>query len=277
MSFRSSQPLPGVENICIHEPWKLAVAPFQVSPRTYYAAGQTWVGVYLIDTGDGLLLIDTAISESLYLLIDSIYRLGFSPQDIKNILLSHAHWDHIGGAAALKELTGAKIWMSEEDARFYRECPEETMQLTKDGHCQWFEPDCFYDEKKPVIQGEVSIRTMLTPGHTPGCTSFFWKEAVKGGNRDYLVGMHGGVGANTMSDEYYASSRYLKPELRARFIQDREKIRQIPVDICLPSHPNQIEIMDRRGTYTDETQPYADPDVWKCFIDQRVSIAEKLQ
>ena len=61
-------------------------------------------GCYLIDTGDGLILIDTAIPESLYLMVDSIYRAGFCPKDIKKILLSHAHFDHMGGAAAMKAL-----------------------------------------------------------------------------------------------------------------------------------------------------------------------------
>ena len=82
--------------------------PFQVAPQTWYVAGQTWVGCYLIDTGDGLILIDTAIPESLYLLVDSIYRLGFKLTDIKKILLSHAHFDHCGAAGGYEEADGCR-------------------------------------------------------------------------------------------------------------------------------------------------------------------------
>ena len=57
-----------------------------------------------------------------------------------------------------------------------------------------------------------------------------------------------------MNARYYASSRYLTPDLRARFLADEEKLAAIHVDIALPSHPNQIEIMDRAGQYTHESQ-----------------------
>ncbi|MBP5225710.1 MAG: MBL fold metallo-hydrolase, partial [Lachnospiraceae bacterium] len=86
----------------------------------------------------------------------------------------------------------------------------------------------------------------------------------------YTVAMHGGVGANTMNDRYYETSAYLTPALRDRFLEDAEKLKAIHVDIALPSHPNQIEILDRAGTYTHETQPYLDDTVWADFIDERV-------
>lgn len=253
-----------------YEPWTLAIAPFQVSPRTWYVAGQTWVGCYLIDSGAGLILLDTAIPESVYLLVDSIYRAGFQLKDIKKILISHAHFDHCGAAAAMKALTGAELYMSREDYEFMKSCPEETVVLDKDSHPQMFEPDCFYSDEEPIAMGDISIRTMLTPGHTIGCTSFFWEEVNPADGSRYAVAMHGGVGANTMNDEYYSSSRYLTPALRERFFEDAEKLKRLHVDIALPSHPNQIEIVDRAGQYTHESQPYLDDTVWAEFIDERV-------
>lgn len=253
-----------------HKPWTMALKPFQVAPQTWYVAGQSWVGCYLIDTGDGLLLIDTAIPESVYLLVDSIYRIGYKPENIKKILISHAHFDHCGGAAAMRELTGAELYMSREDYDFMKACYEETMIPDSGSHTQDFEPDHFYLEEEPVTLGNISVRTVLTPGHTPGCTSFFWTVKNPKNGEEYVVGMHGGVGANTMNDDYYASSRYLTPALRERFFTDAEKVKNIHVDIALPSHPNQIEIVDRAGMYTDENQIYLDDTVWADFIDERV-------
>ncbi len=270
MSFTCSPAIPDPVARLAYRPWTLSVEPFQVAPRTWYVAGQTWVGCYLIDTGDGLVLIDCAIPESLYLLVDSIYKLGFKLQDIKKILISHAHFDHCGAAAAMKELTGAPLYMSRKDWVFYKECREETLDLDKDSHPQDFTVDHFYSDDEPIIQGEVAIRTMLTPGHTVGCTSFFWEVKNPVSGQTYVVAMHGGVGANTMNDQYYASSRYLTPALRDRFLADAEKLKKIHVDIALPSHPNQITITDRMGTYTDESQPYLDETVWADFIDERV-------
>ena len=270
MAFRCTLPLKDPVATLAYRPWTAAVKPFQVSPQTWYVAGQTWVGCYLIDTGDGLILIDTAIPESMYLLVDSIYRLGYKPENIKKILLSHAHFDHCGAAKAMKELTGAELYMSKEDWEFMKACPDETMVLDKDSHPQMFEPDQFYSDDKPVVLGNIAVRSMLTPGHTPGCTSFFWKEENPANGARYVIGMHGGVGANTMNDNYYASSKYLTPVYRDRFLKDAEKLQEIHVDITLPSHPNQIEIIDRAGQYTHENQPYLDETIWADFIKERV-------
>ncbi len=270
MSFRCSPAIKDPVATLAYRPWTLAVEPFQVAPQTWYVAGQTWVGCYLIDTGEGLILLDTAIPESAYMLVDSIYKLGFKPADIKKILISHAHFDHCGAACLMKELTGAALYMSREDTEFMEKCPEETLVLDKDSHPQEFTVDEYYADDKPITMGNVTIRTMLTPGHTIGCTSFFWTVKNPANGEGYVVGMHGGVGANTMNDQYYATSKYLTPDLRERFFADADKLKQIHVDIALPSHPNQITITDRAGTYTDESQPYLDTTVWADFIDERV-------
>jgi len=270
MPLRCTKPIPHPVKDLAYEPWKLEVKPFQVSPQTYFVAGQSWVGCYLIDTGEGLILIDTAIPESMYMLVDSIYRLGYKPEDIKKILISHAHFDHCGAAAAMKALTKAELYISREDYEFYKACPEETMVLDPDSHPQMFEADCFYDDDQPIVLGNVTIRTMLTPGHTIGCTSFFWEERNPVNGEAYQVAMHGGVGANTMNDDYYKISKYLTPDLRERFFSDEEKLKEIHVDIALPSHPNQIEIIDCAGQYTHESQPYLDDTIWAEFIHERV-------
>lgn len=270
MAFRCTKPTPHPVKTLAYEPWEIAVKPFQVAPQTWYVSGQTWVGCYLIDTGDGLILIDTAIPESLYLMVDSICQLGFKMTDIKKILLSHAHFDHCGAAAAMKKLTGAELYMSKEDTEFYKACPEETLVLDPDSHPQYFEVDKYYSDDEPITLGNISIRTILTPGHTIGCTSFLWDVKNPANGETYVVGMHGGVGANTMNDDYYSTSKYLTPDLRDRFISDADKLKKIHVDIALPSHPNQIEIVDRAGQYTDESQPYLDDTIWADFIDERV-------
>lgn len=269
MSFRCTKPTPHAVQIITTTPWKLAVKPFQVAPRTYYVSGQSWVGAYLIDTGSGLILIDTAVAESAYLLVDSIYQLGYRPQDIKKILISHAHVDHCGGAALMKALMGAELYMSHEDYEFMRKAPEETIGLDPRMHGWHFEPDCFYSDVDPIELGNIKVRTLLTPGHTIGCTSFFWEVTNPVNGERYVCGMHGGVGANTMNDEYYRTSKVLTPSLRERFLADVEKVGSIHVDIALPSHPNQIAILDKAGTYRDEEQPYLDHTVWGDFLRER--------
>ena len=198
-------------------------------------------------------------------------KTNLTPEEqIKKILISHAHFDHCGAAAIMKKLTGAEMYMSKEDWEFMKACPKETIDIDKDSHPQYFEPDCFYSDEEPITLGNVTIHSMLTPGHTIGCTSFFWEVTNPANGERYVVGMHGGVGANTMNDKYYAQSEYLTPDLRDRFLADAEKVGNIHVDIALPSHPNQIEITDRAGQYTDESQPFLDDTIWKQFVEERV-------
>lgn len=276
MAFRCTKPLEDPVATLAYRPWTVAIEPFQVSPRTWYVAGQTWVGCWLIETSEGCILIDTAIPESLYMLVDSIYKTGHKPLDIKKILLSHAHFDHTGAAEQLRRMTGAELYLSKEDWEFYQKVPEETLVLDKDSHPIDFHVDRFYSDEEPVVLGDISIRTVLTPGHTVGCTSFFWEETNPVDGKTYTLGMHGGVGANTMNDEYYRGSKYLTPALRERFLADEEKIKKIHVDIALPSHPNQIDITDRAGQYTNENMCFVDDTVWADFLHERVRQVKEL-
>ena len=269
MTFKTGAQVPHPIGTLVERPWELALAPFQVAPRTYYVSGQRWVGAYLVDAGAELVLVDAGPAESLYLLLDAIWQLGFDPRRIGKIFVSHAHFDHCGAVAQLRALTGAEVWMSAEDAAFLRACPAETFGVDSRLAVFPFEPDRLYASGEPLRVGEVVFTPLLTPGHTPGCTSLFWQvtHPVTGG--PLTVAMHGGAGVNTMSDAYYATSAYLTSDLRDRFIADAEgeKLRSIPVDITLPSHPNQIEILDRAGSYTPESQPYLDRTVWPAFLD----------
>ena len=270
MPFCCSPSIPSVSDVISERPWEIAVPPFQVAPRTYYVSGQRWVGSYLIDTGDGCILVDTGVLESCPLLVESVHELGYSLSDIRIILVSHAHVDHCGAAGMLAHLSGADVLMSREDEDFMRACPGETLSIDPRLRAQPFEASGHFSDDEPVTLGEVSVRTLLTPGHTCGCASFFWDVENPASGERYTVGMHGGVGVNTMNDEYYASSAYLTPALRERFVEDAGRLARMHVDIALPSHPNQIEIMDRAGSYTDEAQPYLDAGVWAEFLAERV-------
>ena len=188
MAFRCTPAIKDPVGTLVREPWSIAVKPFQVAPGTWYVAGQTWVGCYLIDTGDGLILLDTAIPESSYLLVDSIYRLGFAPEQIKKILISHAHFDHCGAAMEMKKLTGAEVYMSREDWEFYQKCPEEVMFADSGSHIQDFTVDHFYSDDEPIVLGNVEIRTLLTPGHTPGSVCYEAGDALFTGDTLFAQG-----------------------------------------------------------------------------------------
>ncbi len=90
------------------KPWEEPFEPFRIIGNLFFA-GTVPASVHLIDTGDGLIVFDVGYQSQLHLVVDSLYRLGFDPRRIKLILITHGHIDHLGGAAALRRLSGAKI------------------------------------------------------------------------------------------------------------------------------------------------------------------------
>ena len=92
-----------------------AVKPFQIIGNVYFV-GCIPASSHLIDTGDGLILIDTGYEDTLFMLVDSVYRLGFQLSDMKYIIHTHWHGDHTAATAGLVALTGAKTFIGYKDA-----------------------------------------------------------------------------------------------------------------------------------------------------------------
>lgn len=261
-------------------PWNVYVKPFHITDQIIYI-GNVWVGAYLIDTGEGLIILDTMCAETAYLMIDNIYKLGYKPEDIKMILLSHAHTDHYGAARFLHELSKAPIYLSREDEEFRHSEASKAEAAGPNGAPPMkeydFDVDAFYDDNQPIQLGDVTIRTKLTPGHTPGVTSFFITAKQKNGET-LTAAMHGGVGVLTMSDEYFSESG-LPSSLRTDFINDCKKMEAEKVDICLASHPAHYpgDFFSLAEKGWDSGNPFVDPDAWVKFLRSRSKYAIDLE
>ncbi|WP_315073724.1 metallo-beta-lactamase [uncultured Clostridium sp.] len=252
-------------------PWEAAIEPFKVAPHVYYV-GNSWVGAYLIETSEGLILIDTTMHNQVYLVLESIRKLGFDPKNIKIILLSHAHYDHCGGLRPIKEYTGAKLYMGKEDEYFLTERPD--LIYTEGYPFGSFKPDEYYDDNKSITLGDIIINTLHTPGHTPGTTSFFFEVKDQEG-KVYSCGMHGGIGLNTLDDETIQSNGW-PISMRDDFLNGLLKVRNMKIDIALGSHPNQTNMLDKVTKITDTVNPFYDEAVWGKFIDRRIEMIKKI-
>ena len=165
----------------------------------------------LIDT-DGLTLIDAGLPGSHKKILQYMSGLGYSPQDLKRILITHADFDHVGGLAALKKTTGARLYASPVEARAMAEGhasrplqPRRRItRLLFDLMASFLRPstvqvDEFLSDGQtfPVLGG---LRVVETPGHTPGHVSFFAPSAAILFCGDSLVseesGLRGSRGAN---------------------------------------------------------------------------------
>jgi metallo-beta-lactamase class B len=266
-SKTSPPPLELMERVC-SRPWEAYLPPIKMAENVWYISGNDWVACYLIDTGDGLILIDTAMQESLYLLVENVHRLGYKMTDIKKILLSHAHIDHIGAARPLQELTGAEIYIGERDLFFLHE--RKDLIMAGKYRCADFEPDHVYHDDKPITLGSTTIRTVSTPGHTPGCTSFFFEVKDRKGNT-LTCAMHGGVGLNITKDFYEETG--LPATLREEYIEGLRILDKKHVDITLPSHTNQVGILLLVDQITDDFNPFIDPSIWHELMNERLERA----
>lgn len=253
-----------VDDVCTR-PWVYAVEPFKITPTVSFV-GNSWVSIYLIDTHKGLILIDAGMPQMVYLTLENIRKLGYDPHEIKYILLSHAHYDHCGGAKILAEYTGAKIFMGKEDMCFLDE-RKDLIHVTKN----WFNDfkvDKYYEEGKPIVLGDTKIEVKHCPGHTPGTYSFFFMTEWEG--KKYRCGMHGGLGINSLTDEYL--DEYNLPySLRDDFENNLMKMREEPVDIALGSHTNHGDMLGkaRRLISGERPNPFIDKSEFRRVIDQR--------
>ncbi|MCI7795403.1 MAG: MBL fold metallo-hydrolase [Lachnospiraceae bacterium] len=254
-----------------NHPWDIAQAPFRIAPHVWYVSGNSYVGCYLLDTGEGLILIDTFEIRALYLLTEAIRDAGFNPKDIKMILLSHGHQDHCGGLRAMQELTKAKVYMSKEDYVIKKEHPDRVLfHFAPD-----FEPDAFFDDNEPITMGRFTIRTKLCPGHTPGTTSFFFDDVDEDGTV-YHCGMHGGAGTPFLMKRFLTEYGY-PLTLKQRFIDDCREMANWDIDICLTSHHNMTNLLS--GVNPDDPTDFSafvDKSVWREFMLERAADAEKL-
>ena len=242
----------------LEHPWKYAVPAYKAAPHVWQVGGQDDVCAYLLDSGEGLILIDTGYRASFYLLIDRIWRAGYDPKQIKKILLSHWHWDHVNGARYLQELTGAEVWISSID--------EEQHQLWKDRTDPLpmvdYKVDHFYDDSTTIDLGRFSIHTRLTPGHTPGATSFWFDDTDETTGEIFRCAMHGGIGVGLMAKSYLEENG-LSLELPHIFIKDcLELADSWKVDICLPSHLNQGNVKPNIPEDKTDYRVWIDGELW---------------
>jgi len=258
--------------VCTH-PWEFAAEAFRIADGLCYV-GNASVSSHLIDTGAGLVLIDTTYPQTVYLLLESVRRLGFDPDDIRHILHIHAHYDHCGGTRAIVELTGAETYLGEPDVEIVERFLDQTWAPEYGfGFHEGFRVDHPLHDGDVVRIGEVAFDCVAIPGHTPGSMSFFF-EAAEGG-RTYRVGIHGGPGLNTLTDEYLTKNN-LPFSRRDDYLRSLERLRRENVDVFLGAHPAQNDTLGKRERMTDDENPFIDPSAWGAFLDNLEARAREL-
>ena len=260
----------------LESPWLRTMPPFQLFGNTWFV-GSRPASSHIIDTGDGLILLDSGYQERLYLVINSIWQCGFSPYDIKYIILSHGHVDHAAATKALVELTGAKTFIGEADLEMVNGSRPILNWAGELGASQPpFEPDHLLKDGDKIKLGNVEIDCIATPGHTPGTFSFFWDIEVDG--KIYRAGTMGGAGVNTLSSEYIHKLGLEKENWRGAFRQSIARCRREKVDVFVGNHAGQNQTPERyQRLCAGDKYAFVDPDAWGKFLDSREQALNTLE
>lgn len=246
----------------LENPWQLYHKPFKVVDNVYFV-GTNWVSVFLIDTGAGLVLIDCAMQETQYLLLDSIHRLGFDPKDIRKILLTHGHFDHVGAVRAIQEMSGCEVWIGKGDAFFFTERRD---LIAMEERVPPFEIDQYYNYGSDIDIGRFSIEPVHCPGHTPGTTSLFFSAEHDG--QSLKCAVHGGLGSTVMSKTYLTSVG-LPVSMQETYLESIDKVVDRSVDVVLPSHAGHCKDHDFLNFVDIDPSLFIDTNAWKRMIQAK--------
>lgn len=226
-------------------PWLGRIPPFCIFGNTYFV-GTYQASCHLIDTGDGLIMIDPGYSNTAYLVVDSIYQLGFKPQDIKFIVNTHWHDDHTGATAAFADLTKAKTLLGRDDMKKAE---------------KFFTPDILIDDGDTLCLGNTTIKFVHTPGHTKGTISLFY-DGYDGKNT-YRFGMFGGAGLNTLVPSGFDFSG-----CREAYFSSLQRLKKEHVDIFIGNHTwNNNTYGKYQKLISTGQNDFIDSSLWELFLN----------
>jgi metallo-beta-lactamase class B len=244
------------------------IAPFKVFDNLYYV-GPGYVGVWLIPTAAGIIMIDSAQEPYVDFVMDNIKKLGFDLEDIKYILLSHGHLDHFGGAARIQEASGARVAALDEDWQMMEQVAS---RPGRDGGPSPRVPkrDMVVKEGDTLTLGGTTLKFYHHPGHTPGVLSAEFTVYDNGVPHQAL--WQGGGGSRGGLAAVVTTNRLAQ-------------LQGIEVLVMIHSwaggsngYPNggvleRAQLLDKRKP--GEPNPFVDPAAWTQFIKQAQANAAK--
>lgn len=241
------------------------VEPFRAAGNIYYV-GANGISSYIIETNAGLILLDTGTNEMAPGLRANIQKLGHALSDIKIILSSHAHWDHVEGHAAMQKATGAQVMAVGEDAAAI----ESGVDSSALGGPGWtpVHVDRVLADGDTVTLGDVTMTAHLTPGHTKGCTT--WTTTVTENGRQLNVVFVGGTSINP-GVKLIGNTRH--PSIAEDYARTFQVLESLQADVFLAQHPEMYDMAGKaQRLKAGGANPFVDPDGYRRFVAAQEAI-----
>jgi len=239
--------------------------PLRIVGNLYYV-GTYDLAVYLIVTNAGNILINTGVNNSVAGIRSNIEALGFKFSDIKLLLATHGHWDHVAGMAEIKRLTGATMAMHEDDAAMLEDGGNSDYRFPQ-GRGAVYEPvkvDRRLKDGDKVRLGSTELTVMHHPGHTKGATSFSYMAQDAGRNYRVLIVNMGGINPGVK-----VSGMPGFPNITEAYAQTFAKQKRLTPDIFVSSHAGQFNLHEKYkpGDKYDPNR-FVDPEGYKAKIER---------
>lgn len=233
--------------------------PFRIISNIYYV-GTSDVTSYLIVTPNGHILLDTGYEESAPIIKANIAELGFKLSDIKVMLSSHAHFDHVGGHADMKRETGARVFASAGDTPVLESGGTKT--FFQIGSFKPVKVDHVLNDGSRVTLGDTTLVAHVTPGHTAGNTA--WTTTVTENGKQYRVVF---VSSMSINPGVHMVNFAPWPDIADAYAKSFQALRALPCDIFLGPHAGFFNLQDKAARMDKAgTNPFVDTNGYKNYI-----------
>lgn len=237
--------------------------PHRIAGNLYYV-GSRDLASYLITSDQGHILINSGFAETVPLIREAVEKLGFKFTDVRILLDSHAHSDHVAGNALVRRLTGASVRVMEGDEEVIR-----TGGKADFHYDETWEPcpvDRVLRDGETVKLGDAAVTARKTPGHTRGCTT--WTMTTKDKGKNYRVVI---IGSPNVNAGYRLVGNPKYPAITEDFAKTFKVLNSLPCDIFLGAHGNYYNLPEKYARLKDgaETNPFIDPDGYKKYVANR--------
>lgn len=259
--------------------WTAPIDPFRIAGNLYYV-GSKDLASYLIVTPKGNILVNSSLEKSVPLIRTSVEKLGFRFRDTKILLISHAHYDHDAGSAAVKRMTGAQYMVMDDDVPVVESGGKKDFAYgaatgTPGSRYPVAKVDRVLHDGDEVRLGDVVLVAHKTAGHTRGCTTWTLRETDHGQVLDVVI-----VGSWNVNPGYRLVDRPGKPASYPGIAQDFQRtftaLKNLPCDIFLGAHGAYFDMLEKlKKLQAGTTQNvWVDPQGYQAAVAERKAAFE---
>jgi metallo-beta-lactamase class B len=246
--------------------WTRPFPPFRIAGNLYYVGSED-LAAYLINTPRGNILINSNLASSLPQIKKSIEALGFKFRDVRILLISHGHYDHAAGSAAIKRLTGAKYEVMDGDVPVVQSGGRTDFQFASD-KSMWFPParvDRVLHDGDTVSLGGAVLTARKTAGHTRGTTTWTMDVSEAGKTLHVVI-----VGSPNALDSYKLIGNRTYPQIADDFRRQFALLKALPCDVFLGAHGGYFGLEAKYERFKGGAHSaFVDPSGYQSYVDER--------